>query len=154
MTEVSTMEAGRELDAMIIGRVMEWRTYGYEDTRGRPKYIVFPHVTPVMNPETNQVEPLLWRTDDVDGEWWKPSTQIAAAMEVWEKISMGKICASKITSLEVIAPGWPGQNWVCSGHLGDGKGVMASPQTLIPFRVYAATAPLAICRAALKAVKA
>lgn len=117
------MEAGATLDAAIAERVMGW-------TRGPGKYEgEFWH---------RQVEGSPWQTADV--QTWSPSTDIAAAWQVVEALharnTIFELCIHHgqleggLYAVSVTVTG-------AAGHAYGGKG---------------ASAPLAICRAALWAV--
>lgn len=115
------MEAGRELDALVAEKVMEWMWYDGRGTGG-PSY---------------------WQDKDGEYSWcayWNPSTEIADAWEVVEALrDKGFIVNILIDSPEnstLVS---------CSLHKPD------LYETMIVEQI-AETAPLAICRAALKAV--
>jgi hypothetical protein len=110
------MNAGRELDALVVEKVMGCRLVG------------------VLGEENS-----VWETPDgkVVGVQWSPSTDIAAAWKVVEKMRTDKTNPAYIT---IVA---------------ERTGVSVCIQTSgINVRGDADTAPHAICLAALKAVGA
>jgi hypothetical protein len=122
------MEAGRELDAAIAVRVMGWEMPDSRYLDGTP-------APPIVYDETG-------RARGGPGEGWSPSTKIAQAWEVVEKMDKrgfwlrlvtpfddGSLYHAGFTPLGVT--GWNGR----PDH-----------------EAAADTAPLAICKAALKAV--
>ena len=115
--DIRNMEAGRELDALVAEKVMGWQWYDGHGTAG-PSY---------------------WETQGGEfahfGEF-EPSTDIAAAWEVVEKMA------------ELVGP--ISVAWGSFGTEGNMASVMAFMGN--PPGVVAPTAPLAICRAALLAV--
>lgn len=105
------LEAGPQMDALVAEKVMGWSIRGelWKDKRGTIRR---------SKSTFEQYEPSIR---------WSPSTDIAAAWEVVEKMPMGM---------------WPSvDGWVV--EIPDGSGD----------EVEAPTAPLAICRAALKAIE-
>lgn len=128
MDNIDEMPAGRELDDLIATNVMGWhRNYGpfwlYSDGR----------------------QVLDWTVDPLPPGWenasmsdrFRPSTSIEAAWLVVEKLKESKwsVCVEDTTP----APNW----WVCFAHNIEDK----------EFHAEAPTPPLAISRAALKAVQ-
>ncbi len=125
--EILRMEAGREMDALVATKVMGW-----ED-----------------DPEVPY-----WDARDVNGQVihvsrrWSPSTDIAAAWEVFEFLSKNSVeVAVSCNGVERATIGHDSDGWSCSvwwfkdiesSHAIEG--------------IYADTAPLAICKAALLAV--
>jgi hypothetical protein len=124
--EILAMPAGREMDALIAEKVMGW-------TLGEPHEI---HGWMMHGMVT--VRDWVGSTNDAGIthiEKWSPSTDIAAAWEVVEKLG------DKFDELE---RGDGGEFWMC----------VVYPDGFIPCVARAETAPLAICRAALLAMEA
>lgn len=114
------MEAGRKLDALIAEKVMGWVPYESDLTEGWSTQAGELRVWATSFKEDNRAE-LLWR----------PSVNIAAALEVAEKIH--DIQPRFVLEAQpFVRP----RVWWCSVYGHD--------------RVEASTAPLAICLAALK----
>lgn len=107
------MKAGRELDALIAGKVMGWKHRG-------------PH--PLFGTE-------VWASDKGDNLLPHFSTDIAAAWTVVDKLREEWIVTAEIDSTQCV--------------IGLGHNYASTPEEL---RASAATAPHAICLAALKAV--
>ncbi len=115
------LEAGRLLDALVAEKVMGWRR-----KPGRNVWI-----------DDNVLTGWLIEPDDVnDAPCWAPSTDIAAAWEVVEKVMYPHGW--------YLAPVPDSEGW---------WGVFTPPDEHREVAL-GATAPLAICRAALKAVGA
>lgn len=121
------MKAGRELDALIAEKVMGWSIFI------QPMNHIFPHLV------EDEGRLLLFRYKISSAVQWSPSTDIAAAWEVVEKI--------KREGFKVQFDGDFGWvvYWTHEDYLG------GSEKYLEPFGK-AGTAPHAICLAALKAV--
>lgn len=130
MIDVDTLEAGPELDALVAEKVMGW--IGRENELWTDR-------------ATGKVQK--WGTDNcttindaTTSFYFRPSTDIAAAWEIIEK--------KCIPYVKVDARGLHrgGQHfrWVCQIWNGSSAEILGLAQT----------APLAICRAALKAVGA
>lgn len=84
------MEAGRELDALIAEKVMGWRIFEkYADWIGIPIGRE-PYPALVWN-YSNPPGWLLWSQDKKDAKIWSPSTDIAAAWQVVERLAVGMI---------------------------------------------------------------
>lgn len=127
MIDVDKLEAGPEIDALVAEKVMGWKP---DDDDG--------HAWEDADGD--------WKAHRKDGPWmdtgeviWSPSTDIAAAWEVVEKFSKFRIDNH--------------------GHYDDPKlrymcEVYDEARDLHSGRVFGETAPLAICRAALRAVGA
>lgn len=123
--EIERMEAGRELDALIAEKVMEWE--------------IHPHQTHYINRNDGDTRFIIC------GEFM-PSTDIGAAWQVVEK--MAELCKHgpyEPEFIEVICYGdktaYCGKIW--AHHDGDIPIIDASGNTV----------PLAVCRAALLAVE-
>ena len=115
--EIGKLEAGRELDALVAEKVMGWRLLDPPQA-DQPSY----WATWVMLPHREAAKD------------WSPSTNIAAAWEVVERLRANGYSWMQFT---LIADQW-------DLEMGQG-GHDIGCDTLAP------TAPLAICRAALKA---
>jgi hypothetical protein len=109
-TNIDTLSAGRELDALVAEKVMGWTIYddGIMDQGAKGR---------------------TWASE------WHPSTDIAAAWEVVEKVQQATGCSAVVQKHARAYECW---------FIGSGQ-----KETQ-----WADTAPLAICRAALKAVGA
>lgn len=110
--EIMAARAGRQLDAAVAEKVMGWDPH---QLRGQPNKDLY--------------------KDPCWGSYWCPSTDIAAAWEVVEKIRLDHDWALELDSLHT---GWR----VILYHAGQKPMVTQ----------HAETACLAICRAALLAV--
>ena len=120
MMDIDTMEAGREMDALVAERVMGWR---HPDTSGHNADQMLPPDWVAWN-DIRSVPPF--------------STDIAAAWQVLEKFLPHVRVECHKDSDYTDGTGWHADIWADSGH-GCSEG--------------ASTAPVAICRAALKAVE-
>ena len=113
--EIERMPAGREMDRLIAEKVMGWKSDGSHSSDGLPIYHTY------QNGSRD-----VWLRD------WKPSSDIAAAWQVAEKLR------NEWGSFDLRA----GLQWFCWSDVDNriaGEVVAAS----------ADTASLAICRAAL-----
>lgn len=128
------MEAGRELDALVAQTVMSWTIYGYaaydnwlaRSNRGDVDIVFIDR------------DGVVWRAVADLCNVWSPSTDIADAWQVVEKLAeLGMLIS------------------VCWGRSGN-HGIIASVDILeagFDKPIAAHTAPLAICLAALETVK-
>ena len=131
---ISEMKAGCELDARVAEKVMEW-------TLSQPEYVMgyLAHGGSMMRLYKGPGLPRKNRT--TPSEEWSPSTDIAPAWEVWEKVFNEDYTIGKAETLDGIA-GYEVQQYE--------HGVGGEPYVQV---AWAETAPLAICLAALKAVE-
>ena len=135
--EIGAMQAGRELDALVAEKVMGWGGVreGYSEGSAELRFIGKP-------------------PNGMDSKYPVPmySTDIAAAWEVLEKIKAVNL--EKFTGLDfpdecfVVAWDRSSKDWEAGFHSIDGY----DAGWVSDCRSNAATAPLAICRAARKAV--
>ena len=127
--DIDTMPAGREMDA-LVAEFMGWMIYPFDEHRGNHEWLDNLSNYPYLTDQHGYY--LLWRKPKEDGERWSPSTFIAAAWEVVEKLFRTGWNVSVDTDLlGFCATVWnedDGQYFNCAN-----------------------TAPLAICRAAWKA---
>ena len=114
----------REIDAQVAEKVMGWKVI--DDGEDRDDY---PIVTWHEGSEYQPDRYLFWAGEDVDGVEWSPSTDIAAAWEVAEKLTAKLRYKIAIETYE------------------------GEVYTIKPCGVSAITAPMAICLAALKAME-
>ncbi len=154
---IDALPAGRELDALVAEKVMGYEVkplsawpdkYPSREDRSklvRSVWMVRDAMNPICFIEGNPRSP---KVGDSDGHW-SPcdipsySTSIAAAWEVVEKLT--KIFGLTMTRLP------NDDSWEISIYrLNEDGDYMATADDIVS----AATAPLAICRAALKAVSA
>ena len=114
MSNVDTMPAGREMDALVAERVMGWYRVGAMWCKGANSFAA--------------------QAEEVAGcpKIWTPSTDIAAAWEVVEKL--------REKAWVSVTSGKTGNPCYCEVDVVGGE----------IWHVTADTAPLAICRAALK----
>lgn len=124
--EIDKMEAGPEMDALVAEKVMGWKL-------GKPRWVYTEELY-------GRVKSQAWEGSTKDGmtqtiESWRPSTEITAAWLVVEKIG-GVFRLEKYPHPDSFQ-GYPGICWVADFHIASSL---------------AETAPLTICRAALKAV--
>lgn len=134
------LQAGRELDARIAVEVMGWKRmswHDYQSSQGqhdaRTKELTYGWHLP-------SGEMVDVRAEDCDDYYcptsaWSPSTDIEDAWDVVEKFD------TQIVSLGRVLDG----RWRCSFMYADSRLQRDTS-------VYALTAPIAICKAALKAV--
>jgi hypothetical protein len=131
--------AGRELDGRVATEVMGWEPYS-----GGYYYGKDGHILVCLSGEPDGSRPP-----------WSPSTDIAAAFQVWERV-VELLRQEPNTSgiqIEQVQSWWqkdePAAMWrvnIVEGNNGD-------PETMfVRFSIEAPTAPLAICKAALQAV--
>lgn len=133
MVEIDKLEAGPELDALVAEKVMGCQPRRI-DYHGREQIICpCPITSEYRHPHGG------FKYDEPDDELLRYSTDIAAAWEVVEKC---------VPYVKVDARGLSTEaghfRWVCQIWNGSSKEILGLAQT----------APLAICRAALKAVGA
>lgn len=139
MTDIDKVEAGPELDALVAEKVMGWKLHIEE--RG-------PHMGEIA-PDGKLH---LWIEGRVS-KWnvlhWKPSRDIAAAWEVIEQLQSKGIRLDSLGHGNLDCHLETTRNFSCEfgGWAEDG-----SPT--ISWSAIAKTAPVAICRAAFKAVGA
>lgn len=135
----AVMAPGRELDALVAEKVMGWQ-WANEGVRGQYR----------LHPPDSTSPTGAYPVDVGPGEEWSPSTDIAAAWEVVEKLR------AMNSTLELYSPG---------ALVNDEMGIHAvewqatfksweEPWGPHGPSVEAQTAPHAICLAALKAVGA
>jgi len=128
------LDAGPELDALVAREVMGWDAFGHDELwheKGKRKT----HVTRWGTPHAQ---------DCTTNFLWRPSVNMASAWEVVEVLRRRFGNVSVVGIDDPDAPGLPGEHsdstyWECI--VGDDR-----------FYASAGTAPLAVCRAALKAV--
>ena len=135
--EIDRMEAGRELDALVAERVMDWR-WLVSQVSGRRALFPPDHAPEWFGRVADGSEPL---TDQWDTRLPHYSTDIAAAWQVVEKMRE----RWPVVRLEVDVEGWRVEI-----HTDEGTPSYYRPVA----EDYADTWPLAICRVALKAVAA
>ena len=143
--EIDKMEAGPELDALVAEKVMGWLPLGHcnEETHRKdlPHLLEFGEGLSVHRPLRNNV------VHGVSCDDWEPSTNITAAMEVVEKVWPLVNCSSGYGTYRFQLNRRDGDGmWICelaTDPQGDWKTHRVGE---------APTAPLAICRASLKAV--
>ena|SRR3990167_916449 len=127
--DIDKLEAGPELDALVATRVMGWKL-------GEPHFL---HGELMHGGSVEEVweGPGLPRADGSSPVSWgfKPSINIAAAWEVVEKLN------AKFKYIDIAT----GDGWLCMVNSFDGNNPVFETEGR------AITAPLAICRAALKA---
>jgi len=130
---IDDMPAGREMDALIAEKVMGWHSDG-------EKYPIYCFVNPTNNPIYDQIYVYKTKKDDDNGT---PkacdsfSRNISAAWEVVEKMNTSDL------GIELIS--MTGNTlWICHLYKRERGEVICDTS---------GTAPLAICRAALKAVE-
>ncbi len=141
MMDIDTMEAGPELNALVATDVLEWKwCLPYKITIGgvgRPYPPAGAWLLPSGSYETN----------------FRPSEYIATAWEVVEKMTTQE----KGWGVSLIENSELGTEWSCefwrSGKRYSGNGNYYD-ERVGDMIVGPCTAPLAICRAALKAVEA
>jgi hypothetical protein len=132
----------RELDAAVAREVMGWEVYPGADTPFN-----FPHQgdhawldDPANYPFVTDCRPglIFWAAPKTDGKDWKPFADIAAAWQVVEKLrGKGWVMTLSVNHYQT-------EPWDCRLFLEERKREIA----------HGATAPEAICRAALAAVRA
>lgn len=119
-TETRKRVAGRELDLLVAEKVLTLPVVGTLDHDqkwfGDPAN--FPHLT-----ETDEGL-ILWCAPHEDGEYWKPSEDVAAAFDIIEKIGVRFEIWFEV------------HHWIARVNV-------------MPWYIAAETAPLAICGAAL-----
>lgn len=127
--DVNRMDACPEMDVLIAQLVMKW----YRETRGD-----FPTVK-------------YWMPSGHNESCWEPSVNISDAWEVVEKInSLTEL--PKIGSVDLVVKVGLGDNPFCEIFEKSPMGYVGQSKTFKGIVVNAPTAPLAICRAALKVV--
>jgi ABA sandwich protein len=150
------LKAGRELDALIAARVMGWTVYeeyvmGWASHGGSMMQLY-------QGPGLPRADGSLWSV-----EAFKPSTDIAAAWEV-----VGKIREMRRAANELLAAGCIDGDDTPSGEIYDHVAFVLElspdcsqwevniydPPSMYATGIKADTAPLAICLAALRAVRA
>ncbi len=136
------MTPGRELDALVAEKVMGWTRMSYEQAyhyAGRKELTGYWHSTTERDRYGRSKE-MARAEDDLDyyqpEDAWSPSTDMAAAWEVVERLSAN-------VEFDIGTALLPGTTAT--------RGWMASFQ-FRTFVAFAPTAPYAICLAALKAV--
>lgn len=121
---IDEMEAGREMDAMVAEKVMGWE-------RGAVCWMI-PNNTP-----GERIGPLI--------DEWQPSTDIAAAWEAVEKcLLLGYGLNIRKAFYDEEEDRW---------YIAVTINLKNKSSSVARFTVFDETAPLAICRAALKAVE-
>ncbi len=141
--DILNMTAGRQVDALIISKVMGWKFA----VHNADKYFSKPD-------KTGNIWVVPYGDKNSFGNW-SPSTDIAAAWEVTDKIN--RMIAENILELE------NDYNYLTLECVGYTSGYAASFDCLLDhewfeditnykYAARADTAPLAICRAALLAV--
>ena len=139
--EIDALHAGRELDALVAERVMGYTTSKMDGLPETDRYILWERVP-------------LSDVGGIDRPLSHYSTSIADAWEVLEKIKA--ISLEAFTGLDfpdecfVVAWDRSSKNWVAGFHSIEGY----EAGWVSDCRSVADTAPLAICRAAIKAVMA
>lgn len=128
------MEAGRELDALVAEKVMGWKLENYETSE--------PASTDRHYLDASRNDGWAWvgRETDIEAWQWQPSTDIAAAWEVVEKLLPCQFTLGSPEKESAKGDVWYAEfgEWV--DHLFQGEEATAP------------TAPHAICLAALKAM--
>ena len=140
--QIDDMPAGRELDALVAEKVMGWRITAWNDGEPWGNREVFPPFEPINGIPAD--------CDCIShseaGEPPHYSTDIAAAWEVFQKVTdLGYIPAiAQCTS-----------GWACDFWTEEAADETGRVDYIHKFREYGqVSAPLAICRAALKVVGA
>lgn len=128
------MKPGRNLDALVAEKVMGWAIMRGDITRFHPSEVG----RPILFLD-DIGEPRLYRTRESSPTAWSPSTDIAAAWEVVDRI--GRNPGGFPFLLEMTYSG----GWICDMPTRDIRGHITAD---------ADTAPYAICLASLKAVGA
>lgn len=126
-------EAGPQLDALVAEKVMGWRVFRLEQAMhdgNTPR----PHCVYMPTPDGEALQ-VFRESGDLD--WWQPSTKIEAAWEVVEKL--------KIVVVPITTGGWIARAGMDIPRDGDEIWTGGTGWS------DADTAPLAICRAALRA---
>lgn len=135
---IDTMPAGRELDALVAEKVMGWYRVGTMWCQGANSYAAPAEDLEIENPPKTKP--------------WSPSTDIAAAWEVVEKIKAVDLRSKTGIDFpdECMTVAWDRstKEWAAGFHAIDGYDAGWVAGT----RATADTAPLAICRAALVSV--
>lgn len=129
------MKPGRELDALIAEKVMEWTWYVYAEN----------HQQHILAPDATTANTLRWGCDALD---LVPhySTDIAAAWTLIEKLHEDRTKTwARIIEITLVYPGYVEVE--VSSEIAPNSGVFDRTDI-----VAATTAPHAICLAALKAV--
>ncbi len=129
------MKAGRELDALVAENVMGWHVY----ESGRCSLMARQTL-----PDGDEIEHIIATTHPWETADYSPSTDIAAAWQVVEKL-MEK--GWTVTLAPRQFEKYPENRFKFHGCR-----MVGDPQTMQSFSDHADTAPLAICLAALKAV--
>jgi hypothetical protein len=139
--DYDAMPAGPELDRLIAAKVMGWTLYHYTKSRpGHWEWITAPPCADVpIRIACGSVRGYFTEADALSD--FAPSTNIAHAFEVVEHLQMG---FKGKRQLYLQTDGYGSEKWMASWHRPEEYVTMAENE--------ADTAPLAICRAALKAV--
>ena len=137
MTDLVDLQ-GRDLDAAVAEKVMGWCVVQAGEEEWLEKAEENGATYPIWHwwPEGGTG---LYRTDDLNHEVWSPAYCIAAAWEVLEKI---RIDRDRIVKVEASRDG----SYTCA------IGTRYRTNWMEGVRAMAETAPLAICRAALRCV--
>lgn len=131
MEDPATLAAGPDMDRLIAQKVMGWETR-ISDSREVPHYRFYIIVTGSENDHEDSQRP---------GTTFAPSTNIAHAWEVVERLPISHRDASAHFSVQRESDG----RW--------SAGYIDSDPAFTFVKGEAETAPLAICRAALKAME-
>lgn len=129
-------EEGHELDVLVAEKVMGWKIFNLEDHRGDHEWLDNPANYPHCMVPDGGGGLLIWRAPRHDGDYWRPSRDIAAAWEVVEKMIRR---TERWVTVEYV----PGDSWRCT--ITDDAGGRWEVEKAYP-------AAVAICRAALKCV--
>ena len=143
---MSKLQAGNELDTIIATKVMGWRRLSWHDYHATLGIRDARTTTLTYGWHTATGEMVDNRAEDCDDYYcpeaaWSPSTNIAAAWQVVEKLGNWHGFDFRLW-LEYDANGQWQAGWFENGY--DGLESRCSAM--------AGTAPLAVCRAALKAI--
>lgn len=134
------MEAGRELDALIAEKVMGWKRMSYMEAEPGCKYPSPERITGYWHSLDLKEQR---RAEDCDDYYspedaWSPSTDIASAWEVVEKMGRHEISIHmrSDSNTDCVTKRYYLMDYTCRALLAEAE-----------------TAPHAICLAALKAIE-
>jgi len=139
---IDDMPTGQDMNIAVARRVMEWSVLPFETHQGDHRWLDALENYPYVNVDDGRL--ILWREPNIDGVRWHPSHDIA---DVWEVLEKLRECHGAVqVGYQPVDSFYNGESdtpieahWYCwteDDHFGK-----------------ADTAPLAICRAALKAVQ-
>ena len=139
--DIDKLEAGPETDVLMAERVMGWKT------------LPNPDGSITIYNQADKYLGLIWCEVDYPdcGPYWQPSTDIAAAWEVIEKLADEGHCPGLIYD--------DNGHWALSLEGAQDVPIGPDPQDIatsffVNADMWCDTAPLTICRAALKVVNA